>query len=167
MRAGTRGQVTVRVDAPADRVYALVSDVTRMGEWSPETSRCVWLDGATGPEPGARFKGTNARGLIRWSNKPKVVAAEPGREFAFVTGHLGQDMTKWTYTFTPAGSGGATDVTESWELLRDLPFYIRWAERYLMRVDDRPADLERAMRETLERIKAVAERDATRPGSSA
>jgi hypothetical protein len=159
MKSGTRGEVTVRVDAPADRLYALVSDVTRMGEWSPETTRCVWLDGATGAEAGARFKGTNARGFVRWSTKPKVVAADPGREFGFVTGHLGRDMTKWTYSFAPAGSADATDVTESWELLRDMPFYIRWTERYLMRVDDRMADLERGMRETLERIKAVAERD--------
>ncbi len=159
MKAGTRGEVTVRVAAPAERVYELVSDVTRMGEWSPETTRCVWLDGATGPTVGARFKGTNARGFVRWSTKPKVVAASPGREFAFVTGHLGKDMTKWTYTFAPAESGNATDVTESYELMRDNPWYFRMAERHLMRVDDRVSDLERGMRATIERIKAVAERD--------
>ena len=159
MKAGSGGEVTIRVHAPAERVYELVSDVRRMGEWSPETTKCVWLDGATGPAVGARFKGTNARGFVRWSTKPKVVAADPGREFSFVTGHMGHDMTKWTYRFTPAESGAATDVTESYELMRDNPWYFQMAERYLMRVDDRPADLERAMRETLERIKAVAEHD--------
>jgi hypothetical protein len=166
MKKGTRGEVTVRVEAPAESVYSLVTDIARMGEWSPETTRCVWLDGATGPAVGARFKGTNTRGFVRWSTKPKVVAAEPGRQFAFVTGHLGKDMTKWTYRFAPAGSDAATDVTESYELMADIPSYITFAERYLMRVDDRAADLERNMRETLERIKAVAERDQRAAGAS-
>lgn len=53
------------VEAPPETVWALVADVTRMGEWSPETVRCTWVDGATGPELGAAFKGDNKRGLAR------------------------------------------------------------------------------------------------------
>ena len=56
----------------------MVSDVTRMGEWSPETIRCTWIDGATGPAVGARFKGTNRRGIFRWSTKPEIVVADRG-----------------------------------------------------------------------------------------
>jgi hypothetical protein len=54
-----------------------------MGEWSPETYSCTWIHGATGSVVGARFKGRNRRGLLRWSNTPEVIAAESGREFAF------------------------------------------------------------------------------------
>ena len=151
MRKGTRGEAQVHIDAPPDAVYAVVSDVTRMGEWSPETRKCEWLDGATGPAVGARFKGSNKRGLVSWSTKPTVVTAEPGREFAF---DVDTDV-RWTYRLAPDGTG--TQVTESFEMLRDLRWYYALAEKWLMRVDDRKADLERAMTETLRRIKQVVE----------
>jgi len=157
MKKGTRGEVTLHVNVPPERLYALVSDVTRMGEWSPETVRCRWLDGATGPAVGARFKGTNRRGFMRWSTKPRVVAAEPAREFAFVVNLLifNREMTKWRYQFEPAAGG--TDVTESFEMMDDLPWYISFGERSVMRIKDRKADLEAGMHRTLERIKAAAE----------
>src|SRR3954471_13280853 len=111
MKKGTTGQASVHVDAPPQAVYDAVTDVTRMGEWSPETVKCEWLDGATRPAVGARFKGTNKRGFVRWSTKPRVVVAEQGREFAFVTEGLGP-ATRWTYRFESATDGG-TDATES------------------------------------------------------
>src|SRR5689334_11050854 len=103
MKKGTRGEAAVHVDAPPAKVYDVVSDVTRMGEWSPETTRCEWLDGANGPAVGARFKGSNQRGIARWSTKPRVTVADPGREFAFVVGHRGHDQTQWSYRFEPDG----------------------------------------------------------------
>jgi hypothetical protein len=161
MQAGTKGHVSVDVDAPADKLYELVSDVRRMGEWSPECRHCEWLDGATGPAEGARFKGTNRHGLARWSTKPRVVAAKQGREFAFVIRHRGRDMTKWTYSFEPAAEG--TTVTESFEMISDMPWYFRLSDRLLMGVQDRKADLEANMRNTLERLKAAAEGDPVTP----
>ena len=149
MKQGTRGEVTVHIDAPPEKVYDVVSDVTRMGEWSPETTTCVWLEGATGPAVGARFKGTNKRGIFRWSTKPTVVAAEPGREFAFDA-----NSTRWTYRFEPADGG--TAVTESFEILKDVPWIYVQVEK-LMGVKDRATDLEDGMRTTLERIKAAVE----------
>ena len=157
MQKGTTSEVSVTVDAPPEVVYAVVSDVTRMGEWSPETTKCAWLDGATEAAVGARFKGTNKRGFITWSTKPTVVAATPGREFAF---DVNTD-TRWTYRIEPDGSG--SKLTESFEMLRDLRWYYAFAERWLMRVEDRRADLERGMTETLERIKRVVESE---PSSS-
>src|SRR5436190_12858062 len=114
MNKGATGRASVHVNASPDELYALVSDVTRMGEWSPETVRCRWLDGATGPAVGARFKGSNRRGIMHWSTKPRVTAADPGREFAFVAGLMisPREMTKWCYQFEPAPDGG-TNVTES------------------------------------------------------
>ncbi len=160
MKKGTRGEATLHVNAPPEKLYELVSDVTRMGEWSPETVRCRWLDGATGPTVGARFKGTNRRGFLRWSTTPRVVAAEPSRAFAFLVSLAvsHREMTKWRYEFE-ATAGGGTDVTESFELANDLPRYIAFGER-LMGIKDRKADLEAGMRHTLERIKAVAEGSA-------
>jgi polyketide cyclase/dehydrase/lipid transport protein len=151
MECGTTGEAQVHVEAAPDVVYGVVSDVTRMGEWSPETTKCEWLDGATGPAVGARFKGSNKRGPARWTTKPKVVVAEPGREFAF---EVDTDV-RWTYRFAADGTG--TQVTESFEMLRDIRWYYAFAERWVMGIKDRRADLERGMTETLQRIKQVVE----------
>ncbi len=155
MNKGTTAQVHLHIAASPDVVYAAVSDVTRMGEWSSETIKCEWLDGARGPAVGARFKGTNKRGIATWSTKPTVVAADPGREFAF---DVGSD-TRWTYGVEPDGTG--TKLTESFEMLRDLRWYYAFAERWLMRVKDRRADLERGMEVTLERIKRTVESEVS------
>ena len=130
-------------------VYALITDVSRMGEWSPETHKAEWVGGATGPEVGARFKGSNKRGFLRWSTTPRVDAADPGREFAFTTTVLGRDVTTWRYELEPSGDG--TDVTESFEA-RDTIIVT------LMGGDRRKRELEEGMRTTLERLKDVAER---------
>jgi hypothetical protein len=78
-----------------------------------------------------------------------------GREFAFVTGHRGRDMTKWTYRFDPVVGG--TNVAESFEMLRDMPWYYRIADRYLMGIKDRRADLVSNMEVTLQRLRAATE----------
>jgi hypothetical protein len=156
---GATGTVKTEIAATPETVYDLVSDVSRMGEWSPECVAGEWLDGATGPAVGARFRGKNRHGLARWSNKPRVAVADRGKEFAFVANFLWRDMTRWTYHFEPAGDG--TQLTESFELLRSLPFYLRWSDRFLMGVKDRPADLQDNMRRTLAKIKLCAETDAT------
>ena len=164
MKRGTTGTVSRHMPAPPDRIYDLVSDVTRMGEWSPECRRGQWIEGSTGPVAGARFKGTSKRGLVRWSTTPRVVVADPGREFAFVTTHRGHDETRWTYRFAADGEG--TMVTETFELLADLPWYLRLAERFLMGIKDRKADLEAGMAETLRRVSASVEAAPPRPGPS-
>jgi len=74
----TGGEVATHVQASPDVVYGLVSDVRRMGEWSPETYWCEWTGGATGAEVGARFRACNRRGLLRWRNTPEVITATPG-----------------------------------------------------------------------------------------
>jgi hypothetical protein len=155
MKKGTSGESSIDVNAELEKVYDLVSDVTRMGEWSPETVRCEWIGGADGAAVGARFKGVNKHGVVRWSTKPTVVVADPGREFGFVVSHLGRDMTKWTFRFASTGTG--TNVVESFTMLADQPWYYTLADRLLMGVNDRKADLEEGMRQTLERVKAVAE----------
>jgi len=151
MKQGETAEAHVHVDALPETVFGVVSDVTRMGEWSPETVKCEWIDGAQGPVVGARFKGTNKRGFVKWSTKPTVIVADPGREFAF---DVGTD-TRWTYRFAAEGTG--TLLTESFEMLCDIRWYYALVERWLMRVTDRRADLERGMATTIERIKRVVE----------
>ena len=157
MKQGATGKATTNINASPETVYDLVSDVRRMGEWSPECRSCDWIDGATGPAAGARFKGNNKNGIFRWSTKPTVVVADPGREFAFVVSHRGQDQIKWSYRFEPAPDG--TAVTETFEVLADIPWYFLLGER-MMGVKDRRADLEQGMAETLQRLKVATEKRA-------
>jgi polyketide cyclase/dehydrase/lipid transport protein len=106
----THADSIVITRSPAD-LYDMVSDVTRMGEWSPVCKACWWDDGQ-GPSVGAWFTGRNElAGRDPWETRSQVVAAVPGKEFAFVVGGA---WTRWGYTFTPAADG--TLVTESWEM---------------------------------------------------
>ena len=118
--------VTVHIKAPPDEVWALVSDITRIGSYSPETFDAEWLDGATGPEVGARFRGhvkRNGKGPTYWS--PCVVTScVPGSEFGFGVGPPGKALNNWRYVLEPAGDG--TDVTESFRLADTLPLKIYW-----------------------------------------
>ena len=105
--------VTREIAAPPERVWGLVSDMTRMGEGSPEATGGTWLQGAAGPAAGARFKGTNEAGGKRWATTCEVVECEPGERFSFrVTGGPFKVAT-WSYDFEPTEAG--TRVTESWK----------------------------------------------------
>lgn len=146
--------VTVHIDAPADEVWALLSDVTRIGELSPETFDGEWTDGAAGPAIGARFRGhvkRNGRGPVYWT-KCKVTECEPGRSFAFdVVGPGDRVVNSWRYDIVPAGSG--SDVTESFRLAASPFTKVYWAlaGRWRGRTN------REGMRATLERAKAIVE----------
>jgi Polyketide cyclase / dehydrase and lipid transport len=141
------------IDAPAEVVYDLLSDITRMGEYSSENTGGTWLDGATHPVVGARFKGTNRLGFLRWSTKPTVTAANRGRLFAFKV--PGASGPLWSYLFEDLGS--TTKVTESMRQERPSPLVLRLMQRRAG-VTDRAGDLERKMAFTLEHLARVAER---------
>ena len=141
-----------RIPASAEVLYDIVSDPARMGELSPECTGGRWLDGATGPAVGARFKGTNKRGPIRWSTTNTVVAATPGRDFAFETKQSGM---RWRYRFEP--DGDATVVHESREHAARYPLVARiFTTLALGGVDDHTAELRQGMADTLERLERVA-----------
>ena len=144
---------TLHIAAPAERVYDLVSDITKMGRLSPECTGGRWLGRATGPAVGARFLGLNKRGWVRWFTTNEVVAAEPGREFAFDTKQSG---TRWRYRMEPEGDG--TRVTESREPWRARPLAARLTSRLLLGgVEEHDDELRAGMQATLERLKALAE----------
>jgi uncharacterized protein YndB with AHSA1/START domain len=146
--------VSRAVDAPADEVWAMVSDITRMGEWSPENVGGQWIGGATGPAVGAKFRGKNQKGWRRWSTTAEVVECEPGRAFAFdVTSVAGMKVARWGYRFEPAG-GGCT-VEERWEDHR--AGFMKQLGRLATGVPDRAAYNRDGMQATLDRLAAAAE----------
>ena len=153
----TTGQVTVHVEAPPDAVYALVADVTRIGEFSPECRGAAWLDGATEARRGARFRVRNvANKVSRWSRRCEVLTADPGREFTFQTvpTALYPDATVWRYRLEPADGG--TEVTESYEIVKLPP---RWLGALYLRLLPHHADMRPHMQRTLGAVKRTAEAD--------
>jgi uncharacterized protein YndB with AHSA1/START domain len=154
--------VSREIGAPADTVWAMVSDVTRMGEWSPENLGGAWLDGATGPQPGARFRGTNQRGKRRWKSVATVVESEPGRRFSFRVAAGGFKVAEWGYSFEPTATG--CRVTETWKDERSR--FFKPISGMATGVSDRAAYNRAGMEQTLERLAAVAEfKDrSTHPG---
>lgn len=149
------GEVSVHVAAPVDRVWALVSDVTRIGEFSPETFEARWTRGSTGPAVGATFKGhvkRNGVGPTYWSGC-RVTRCEPERVFEFAVGTEAVPINNWGYRLEPEGTG--TRVTEYYRLEPTLPLRLYW----LVLGPLRGRTNERGMRTTLERMKTVLEEE--------
>jgi uncharacterized protein YndB with AHSA1/START domain len=150
MEAG--GEATVRIEASPEAVYDLVADITRMPEWSPETYKADWRPGWTSAVSGARFRGWNKMGVLRWFTDPVIDVADRGKELAFTTGMFGRGrFTTWRFRMAPA-DGGGTDLTESWEEVGSIPVFSK-----LFVTDKRKEQLLSGMQQTLARIKAAAE----------
>ncbi len=146
------GSATTTIEAPIGDVFAAVTDVTRMGEWSPECVGCRWIDGAGGPVVGARFEGDNVArvGPItvkRWTTTSKVVGYEPNALFEFVA----EGYTVWRYEL--AERDGATVVTESFS----HPPYVGWQKWVYGRLANRRKAMTAGLRATLGRIKRSLE----------
>jgi hypothetical protein len=154
----TNASVSIHVDAPPEVVYDLVSDLPRMGEWSPECVRCEWTGGASAAAVGTTFKGHNRRGVRRWSTKGRVVAAERGQELAWdVSSVFGLPVARWRYRISASPDGGA-DVVESFEDRRGVTIKVLG---YLASgVRDRGPHNTAGMEATLQRVKEAAEQAA-------
>ena len=148
-------EVTVSRDvaAPADAVWKMVSDLSRMGEWSPENEGGAWIKGATGPAPGAAFRGANRHGGKSWKTVAKVVDAEPGRRFSFRVTAMGLPVALWAYDITSTDSG--CTVTESWTDLR--PGFFKPIAAKATGVSDRIEHNRSTMEQTLTKLAAAAE----------
>jgi hypothetical protein len=147
-------EVSQAMAADAMKVYELVSDLPRMGQWSPENTGGRWLSGASGPAVGAKFKGTNKHKFLRWSTTVIVTDAVPGKRFAFDVTYGPVPISRWAYDFQPDGSG--CTVVESWTDRR--PTWMKLASVPVMQVSDRNAHNQRNMQATLAALKAAAER---------
>jgi len=137
--------------APAEKVWAMVADVTRMHEWSPENESGTWRGGATGPAKGAKFRGTNRNGTKTWKTDAVVTAAEPGKRFAFLVKAGPFDVAEWAYDFQPTADG--CRVTETWTDRRNA--VTAFLSKRVSGVDDRASHNEKGMADTLDRLAAA------------
>lgn len=145
-------QESLVVPAPPETVYAVVSDVTRTGEWSPQCRRCTWDTSARGP--GARFTGHNSTPEREWSTTSKVVADVPGEHFAW---SVGPGRVEWGFRLRAVPGG-----TELTEYTRTTPLLAEaFAERFGVRAEEEIARRQEAARAgipaTLEALRALFE----------
>ena len=148
----TTGSASVVINQDPATVFALITDVTRTGEWSPECTSGRWVGGATGPAVGAKFEGDNAlvvggMTLKRWTTTSEVTEYVPGELFAF----LAEGYTTWRYDLEAVEGG--TSVTESFDFTTASA-----TQRFLYEtVVRRPASMVKGMQKTLDRMKAALE----------
>jgi uncharacterized protein YndB with AHSA1/START domain len=146
--------VTIHMKATPQRVWELVSDVTRIGRYSPETFEAEWVDGATGPATGAKFRGhvnRNRRNVMRYWTTCTVRECEPGKVFAFGVGKSDRPLNIWRYDIVEAGDG--CDVTESFTLTPTFGLRLYWAVLGWSRGKTN----RNGMRATLEKVRDDAE----------
>ncbi len=124
---------SIVINRSPEEVYALIADVTRMGDWSPVCKACWWDEG-DGPRVGAMFTGRNELPERTWETRSEVLAAEPGREFAWAVAEP-PTRARWGYTLQAVEDG--TEVTESWELPPEGAAFFE--QRF---GDDAPAQIE-------------------------
>jgi hypothetical protein len=143
-----RAEYTIYADATPETVYDRVSDITRMGDISPTCTGGQWDTGSTGTAAGW-FTGTNRVDDREWQPRSQVVAADPGREFAFVVGGTESGWVRWGYLLAPRGRG--TEITETWKVLQIMP-RMGEADEQLAALRERTAG---NLRATLEALREV------------
>ena len=151
---------SVTVDRPPADVYAIVSDVTRIGELSPVCKSGSWEEGSRPGAEGAWFTGHNEIGTYGWDTHCQVVAAVPGREFTFVNHGPARsaELVRWSYTLEPDGAG--TKVTEVWQVLPAYPDFVLAGDANAdvkARLDGMAQMTRDGIRDTLANLKRVAE----------
>jgi hypothetical protein len=145
--------------SPAD-LYAMVSDVGRVGDLSPVCQSGAWDDAARAGEVGAWFTGHNAIGDFGWDTRCRVVAATPGSEFTFINhGPDGNvELVRWSYTLEAEGTG--TRVTESWQILPAYPDFVSGGDEHFDvtgRIDGMAEMAKEGIGATLANLKRLAE----------
>jgi len=147
-------QESIIVEASAEMIYDLVSDITRTGEWSPVCTSCWWDAEAEAGQVGAWFTGRNVLPHRTWETRSEVVAAEPGREFAWI---VGGSFVRWGFSLAPAETG--TTLTESWEFLPGgiAMFEEKFGDEAHVQITDRTQQALDGIPKTLAAIKRIAE----------
>lgn len=141
------------IEAPPEKVWSLISDVERMGEWSPETESCEWVRQATAAESGACFKGHNRLGARKWTTSCVITDCEPGRSFGFLVKVGPFDVARWLYLLEPTDAG--CRVLERWTERRNAVAKV--VGRLATGVTDRAEHNRSGMEATLERLAEIAE----------
>ena len=146
-----RLEISRDIAAGPEPVYAAISDVTRMGEWSEECYACEWHEGFDSPKVGATFDGHNRNGEHEWTTQGKIIEADPGRAFAFECSMYQFHYSTWGYQIEPTESG--CRVTEWSEDLR--PESTLEFSKQVSGIDDRDERNRQTMSRTLERLAAA------------
>jgi hypothetical protein len=138
-----------------EEVYALISDVTKMGEWSPVCKACWWDEGASA-QIGAMFTGRNEVPERTWETRSEIVAAEPGREFAWA---VAEPPTRARWGYTLQAVEGGTEVTETWELPPEGSAFFeqRFGDDAPAQIQTRAEAAQRGIPATLAALKKAAE----------
>lgn len=148
------------IEASPEAVYDLIADITRTPERTPDVVSCEWVDGATGPAVGARFKAVNHQGRgPNWANKPVVTVADPGREFSFSRTEPFAGTILWRHRFEPEGTG--TRMIESYEVTKPISRVGWFILGTLYGLKDRRSELRESMERSLDRVAELLERPAT------
>lgn len=152
----TNDTVDRYIEAPPHAVYDLIADVTRTPERTPDVVRCEWLDGATGPAVGARFKSINKQGRgPNWSNKPVVTVADEGREFSFTRTEPFAGTILWRHWFVP--EAGGTRMHESYEVIKPIGLIGWFIIDTLYGMKDRRTELRLSMQQSMDRVAELLE----------
>lgn len=146
---------SVIIAATPSEVYAVVSDVTRTGEWSPVCQDCWWDEGS-GPHLGAFFTGRNVTAERTWETRCEVIAATEGKEFGW---SVTDGNVHWIYSM--ASVDGGTELTESWVFTsKGLAFFEeRFGEHAAHEVAVRMQAAHEGIPATLAAIRRVIEQD--------
>ena len=147
---------SIVIHASEEVVYDLVADPMQMAEWSPECVRCQWIDGATQPAVGARFRGTSRNGRRRWTTTSTIVEMRPAELFAWDVTYFGQPVAHWEYRIEPHAEG--VELVESVEDRRGS--LLRAVSPYITGSPDRAKRNADTMESTLQAVKAAAEASA-------
>jgi len=160
---GADATASVWVARPPEQVWLAVSDPIRYPEWSPENIGAAWRGELRGPIVGARFRGTNRRGPVRWATTCTVVEVVPERVFAFEVSGAGLPVSRWAYRLASEAAG--TRVTEEWTDRRRGPggVVLRVGGGLALRVRDRGAHNRAGMEQTLAALKAALEHPVPPP----
>lgn len=147
-------QQSILIDATAQTLYDLVSDITRTGQWSPVCAACWWDDAGQAGRVGAWFTGRNELPGRTWETRSQITAADRGREFTWI---VGGSFVRWSFTFEPDGE--ATKLTESWEFLPAgiAMFQEKYGDQATEEIDARTRQAHDGIPRTLAAIKQIAE----------
>ena len=144
------------IAASPEAVFAAITDVTRMGEWSPENHTNEWKDGTTTAAIGARWIGHNRNGDHEWSTEARVAELVPDKRFTFEC--LAPDYNDFhfaTWRFDIEATDGGCRVTQSWQDLR--PEASRQGTSKISGVADRTTHNRDGMERTLAGLAAAVE----------
>ncbi|MFW0794163.1 SRPBCC family protein [Gordonia sp. CPCC 205515] len=147
---------SIEINATAEEVWAVISDLKRMGEWSPQCKKMILRGEPVGM--GTKSININRRGVLVWPTTSKIIRFAPNKELGF---RVAENKTVWSYTIAPTASG--VTVTERREVANGTTKISSFlVDKFMGGTTNFEAELKLGMAETLGKIKRAAESSAAR-----